>query len=113
MKKKLSQRVKDLKEWSLNNADKIAVGVTGVVVLGTAIARYKLGKIDIPQMDIDLKGIGEDTSVGTLVMNGLELINAGEIGKEILRQHPELNPDTLVDLSIVYTPDEFCEWGLN
>lgn len=109
MKKKLSQRVKDLKEWSLNNADKIAVGVTGVVALGTAIVCYKLGKIDIPQMDIDLKGTGEDTSVDTLVMNGLELINAGEIGKEILKQHPELNPDTLVDLSIVYTPDEFCE----
>lgn len=56
-------------------------------------------------MDIDLKGTGEDTSVDTLVMNGLELINAGEIGKEILKQHPELNPDTLVDLSIVYTAD--------
>ena len=92
MKKKLSQRVKDLKEWSLNNVDKIAVGVAGVVALGTAIVRYK-----------------QNTSVGTLVMNGLELINAGEIGKEILRQHPELNPDTLVDLSIMYTPDEFCE----
>ena len=102
--KKLSQKVKDLKEWSLNNADKIAVGVTGLAALGTAIVCYKLGK-----MDIDLKGTGEDTSVDTLVVNGLEIINAGEIGKEILKQHPELNPDTLVDLSIVYTADEFCE----
>lgn len=109
MKKKLSQRVKDLKEWSLNNADKIAVGVTGVVALGTAIVCYKLGKIDIPQMDIDLKGTVEDTSVDTLAINDLAIINAGEIGKEILKQHPELNPDTLVDLSIVYTADEFCE----
>lgn len=107
--KKLSQKVKDLKEWSLNNADKIAVGVTGLAALGTAIVCYKLGKIDIPQIDIDLKGTGEDTSVDTLVVNGLEIINAGEIGKEILKQHPELNPDTLVDLSIVYTADEFCE----
>ena len=102
--KKLSQKVKDLKERSLNNADKIAVGVAGVVALGTAVVCYKLGKIDTPHLDIDLKGTVEDTSVDTLA-----IINAGEIGKEILRQHPELNPDTLVDLSIVYTADEFCE----
>lgn len=107
--KKLSQRVKDLKEWSLNNADKIAVGITGLAALGTAVVCYKLGKIDTPHLDIDLKGTGEDTSVDTLAINDLAIIKAGEIGKEILRQHPELNPDTLVDLSIVYTADEFCE----
>ena len=107
--KKLSQRVKDLKEWSLNNADKIAVGVTGLAALGTAIVCYKLGKIDIPHLDIDLKGTVEGTSVDTLAINDLAIINAGKIGKKILKQHPELNPDTLVDLSIVYTADEFCE----
>lgn len=109
MKKKLSQKVKDLKEWSLNNADKIAVGVAGAVALGAAVVCYKLGKIDTPHLDIDLKGTVEDTSVDTLAINDLAIINAGEIGKEILKQHPELNPDTLVDLSIVYTADEFCE----
>lgn len=107
--KKLSQRVKDLKEWSLNNTDKIAVGVTGLVALSTAVVCYKLGRIYTQHLDIDLKGTVEDTSVDTLAINDLAIVNAGEIGKEILRQHPELNPDTLVDLSIVYTADEFCE----
>ncbi len=105
--KKLSQRVKDLKEWSLNNADKITVGVTGLVLIGTAVLCRKMLKVDVA--DVELTGSGCDTSVDTLAINDLAIINAGEIGKEILKQHPELNPDTLVDLSIVYTADEFCE----
>ena len=105
--KKLSQRVKDLKEWSINNPDKITVGVTTLVLIGSAVLCRKMLKVDVT--DVGLTESECDTSVDTLAINNLAIINAGEIGKEILRQHHELNPDTLVDLSIVYTADEFCE----
>lgn len=41
--KKLSKKIKD---WTLENPEKLAYGITGVVTIGTGIVMYKLHLID-------------------------------------------------------------------
>lgn len=115
---KLSKKIEDLKGWTKEHKTEIlACGVAGLTIVGGVIIchkSHKLGKAPwIDNTDKVSKAVGViedaqgDTTVDILTVNKLELSKAGEIGKMILKQHPELSPDEIIDYSIVYTTDDW------
>lgn len=96
--KKLSQNLKGKKDWVKNHSLGILTyGLTGISVLGTGIVMYKLHK-----------KMQEDTSVHPLLLNDIPLYQIGEkLLDEIMKQHANcLDPEALVNLSIIYSIDE-------
>lgn len=102
--KKLSQNLKRKKDWVKNHSLGILTyGITGISVLGTGIVMYKLHK-----------KMQEDTSVytpmlnDTLMLNDIPLYQIGEkLLDEIMKQHANcLDPEALVNLSMIYSIDE-------
>lgn len=96
--KKLSQNLKRKNDWVKNHSLGILTyGITGISVLGTGIIMYKLHK-----------NMQEDTSVCPLMLNDIPLYQIGEkLLDEIMKQHANcLDPEALVNLSIIYSIDE-------
>ena len=108
--KKLSQNLKEKKDWVKDHSLEILTyGVTGISVIGAGIVMYKLHKMDTKHVNVKLPEImQEDTSVDILALNDIPLHRIGEkLLDEIMKQHDNcLDPEALVNLSIVYSVDE-------
>lgn len=114
--KKLSKRIKDAKDWVIENPEKLVYGIAWVVTIGTGIVMYKLylkdtGNVKLPNISISelvaSSNAVEDTSVDIIALGDIAINKAGIIGEKILENHPELSPESLIDYSIVYSTDAF------
>lgn len=97
--KKLSQKIKEAKDWIVENPEKLAYGITGVAVASTSIVMYKLHLMDTKHKSLKSNNI---PIANIRECNVDKIKDLGIIGNRILYEQPDANPNEVIPYIMIY-----------
>ena len=97
--KKLSQKIKDAKDWIVENPEKLAYGITGVTVISMSVVMYKLHLMDTKHKSLK----SNNMPIANVRECHIDKIkDLGIIGNRILSEQPDANPNEVIPYVMIY-----------
>ena len=89
----MKKTIEKVKNWIVENPEKLAYGIAGVVTIGTGIVMYRLHLVDTKHCNSPRPIYKYDP---------LAIKDMGVIGERILSEQPTANLNDLVEYDLIY-----------